>query len=147
MPETEPDWDTVMEMEAESRRDAGIESPAATMRRAAQLMRERAADAEKEGYGSTHPGKPWCPEWTYTVVRHVERNLDTECTAHPWGSENEGDCNTWGRYAGYHVAGMHPGVALALAAWLDAAWNEGMEWDEALSVARAYLGEPDDRRT
>lgn len=42
------------------------------------------------------------------------------------------------------VAAMNPAVALPLADWLDAAaqaWDEGMEWDEALSVARAYLGE------
>lgn len=42
------------------------------------------------------------------------------------------------------VTSMSPLVASALADWLDAAaqaWDEGMEWDEALIVARAYLGE------
>ena len=122
------------------------ENPAETLRHAAKLMRERAAEAEQAGYGSDHPGQPWCSSWTYSTVRHIERNVDMECTDHPWGSENEGDCNTWGRYAGYHVAAMHPGVALALAEWLDEvaadrhaslpAWVD----DGALKIARAYLG-------
>ena len=127
------------------------ETLAETIRRAAVLVRERAAEAEKEGYGSSHPGRPWCPEWTWSVVRHVERNLDAECTAHPWGSENEGDCNTWGRYAGYHIAAMHPGVALALADWLEreAALIDAQVFPQSdpamekypLAVARTYLGE------
>lgn len=43
-----------------------------------------------------------------------------------------------------YIAAMHPRVALAVAEWLDAAaqaWDEGMEWDEALNVASAYLNE------
>jgi hypothetical protein len=120
------------------------------MRRTAKLMRERAAEAEREGFGSGHPGQPWCPDWTWSVVRHVNRNLDAECSKHEWGSENEGECNTWGRYAGYHIAAMHPGVALAVAEWLEteAAMadqrgnsTEGQTF-HALKVARAYLGEP-----
>jgi hypothetical protein len=123
------------------------ENPAGTMRRAAALMRERAEEAEKEGYGSDHPGRPWCPDWTWSIVRHVNRNMDTECTVHPWGADNEGECNTWGRYAGYHIAGMHPGVALAVAEWLDEVAADRHAcldaWVErgALAIARAYLGE------
>ena len=120
-------------------------TPAEEFREAAKLMRERAAEAEQDGYDSDHPGKPWCVSWTYTAVRHVQRNLDIECSEHEWGTEKEGECNRWGRYAGYHIAGMHPGVALALADWLDEvaadshsslpAWVE----DGALKIARAYL--------
>jgi hypothetical protein len=131
------------------------EAPAAQLRAAAKLMRERATEAETPGYESDHPGKPWCPEWTYTVVRHVSRNVDTDCSAHPWDSENERDCNRWGRHAGYHIAGMHPGVALAVADWLEAeaaaadlvandpvtARAVGLPDKRALAVARAYLGE------
>ncbi len=47
-----------------------------------------------------------------------------------------------------YIASMHPGVALAVADWLDsAAERDGQvmvlvreEWDAALNVARAYLG-------
>ena len=124
-------------------------SPAEELRAAAKLMRERAAEAEQSGYESTHPGKPWCPEWTYGVVRHVQRNMDSDCTAHPWGTEREGDCNQWGRHAGYHIAAWSPAVALAVADWLDKiAWSAELDadlinrvgGDEALAVARAYLG-------
>lgn len=102
-------------------------TPAQELREAARLMRERAKEAEQAGYDSDHPGKPWCPEWTYTAVRHVQRNCDIECSEHEWGTEKEGECNRWGRYAGYHIAGMHPGVALAVADWLDqyVGWIEG----------------------
>lgn len=124
-------------------------TPAEELRAAAKLMRERAAEAEQPGYGSTSPGRPWCPAWTYGIVRHVQRNMDSDCTEHPWGSEHEGDCNQWGRYAGYHIASWHPGVALAVADWLDKiAWSVEVDpdlisrigGDEALAVARAYLG-------
>lgn len=122
-------------------------TPAEELREAAKLMRERAAEAEQDGYDSDHPGKPWCPSWAYTAVRHVQRNLDIECSEHEWGTEKEGECNRWGRYAGYHIAGMHPGVALAVANWLDI--EAGIlekelpdptgGWAEARAVARAYL--------
>jgi hypothetical protein len=124
-------------------------TPAEELGEAAKLMRERAAEAERSGYGSTHPGQPWCPAWTYSVVRHVERNMDSECSEHPWGSENEGECNTWGRYAGYHIAGMHPAFALAVADWLDAEYRSSRAGEPGgiecvsnlpLMVARAYLG-------
>jgi hypothetical protein len=126
---------------------AATMNPAAELREAAKLMRERAAEAEKPGYDSTHPGKPWCPAWTYSVVRHVNRNMDSECSEHPWGSESEGDCNQWGRHAGYHIAGMHPAFAVAVAEWLDEVAADSHAslpaWVEsgALKIARAYLGE------
>jgi hypothetical protein len=40
---------------------------------------------------------------------------------------------------------LSPALRDALAEWLDAAadaWDEGMEWDEALAVARACLPDP-----
>ena len=121
-------------------------TPAQELRQAAKLMRERATEAEKPGYDSDHPGKPWCPAWTYSAVRHVQRNLDLDCVEHEYGTEREGDCNRWGRYAGYHIAGMHPGVALAVADWLDstAGFLEDRVtiWGDqyALAAARVYLG-------
>ena len=123
------------------------------IRRAAELMRERAAEAERPPYGSDHANQPWCPDWTWQAVRHVNRNMDMECPAHPWDSDSEGECNTWGRYAGYHIASWHPGVALAVADWLDYAaevddFNTQRGYSSAAhgwvtratNVARAYLG-------
>ena len=115
-------------------------TPAQELREAAKLMRERASEAERPGYESSHPGRPWCPAWTYSVVRHVSRNLDTECSEHPWGSEHEGDCNQWGRWAGYHIAAMHPGVALAVADWLEAAASDA---DEFLELDAPECGHAD----
>jgi hypothetical protein len=125
-------------------------TPAEELRTAAKLMRERATEAEQPGYDSDHPGRPWCLSWTYSAVRHVQRNLDIDCLEHEEGTEKEGECNRWGRYAGYHIAGMHPGVALAVADWLDVVAAEveqcpadaftATDPKPALAVARAYQG-------
>lgn len=124
------------------------------IRRAAKLMRERATEAEQDGYGSDHPGQPWCPSWTYTAVRHVHRNMSIDCSEHPDedGSDKWLECNQWGRYAGYHIAGMTPAVGIALADVLEnearAAELAGEDADSInlpderiLTLARIYLGE------
>jgi hypothetical protein len=113
------------------------ESPAETLRRAAKRMRERA--------GTATPG-PWRPVagiWqseTFAAVigpKGVPENAETWLMATGHGAASqEADAD--------HASSWHPGVALAVAEWLDAAaqaWDERMEWDEALIVARAYLGE------
>jgi hypothetical protein len=98
------------------------ENPAATVRRAAKLMRERAALV---------PPPPWYPA-VHDVTTHD--GLDVIASS---------GLTVRAQY----VASMHPGVALAIADWLDEvaadrhaalpAWAEAA----ALAAARAYLGE------
>src|SRR5450755_3104959 len=106
------------------------ETSAETRRRAAHLMRERAMEAT--------PG-PW-------------EHDDAEVIA-----DQESVVDGLNPANAVHIAGMHPGVALALADWLDAEARDddaraflgealGYEVragraDEGLKVARAYLGE------
>jgi hypothetical protein len=68
---------------------------------------------------------------------------------------NANDPETWLMATGHggrsqeadadHAAGMHPGVALAVADWLDRFGDKlycygPREFDHALAIARAYLG-------
>lgn len=116
------------------------------LREAAALMRER-AEAATDGV---------CPEWTRSAVRHIARNCDIEC----WHKDSDplvkkyhdadGMPETWTRYDdAEHIASWHPAVALAVADWLDkeAAWVDlgaaNSPDNEALAVARAYLGRAD----
>lgn len=110
------------------------ETPADTIRRAAQLMRERATAAS--------PG-PW----------HIGNAVDptTPCNVHTFpGAQDVADNVGW--LDAEHIAAMHPGVALAVAAWLDTWHPYGLtdetvaddwaeEYQHALAVSRAYLGE------
>lgn len=91
---------------------------AADLREVAADIRAKAAEAEQAGYGSDDPAKPWCSDWTYQAVRHVNRNMDMECPEHTWDDGRDNECNTWGRYAGHHIAAWAPVVALAVADWL-----------------------------
>lgn len=89
-----------------------------TLRKAAQLMRERAKAAT--------PG-PW------------------RVSGHDVVNEYEQIAETWLKVDAEHIAGMHRGVALAVADWLDfAAQNFGYRGEaeaaHAFAVARAYLG-------
>ena len=93
------------------------ETAAETMRRrAARLMRERATEAT--------PG-PWMQDDDYPG----------DVTA------GERESVVTGAYAADapHIAGMHPGVALAVADWLDEAADDRVG-DSALYVACTYLG-------
>lgn len=120
------------------------------MRRAAELMRERAKPAVTPEWGA----EPW----------HAE-----ECTARPrcacivaQGERRPADeaqvppirfvCDAENPVLGTYIASWHPGVALAVADLLDRlAWTLGLDpdlsarvgCDEALEIARAYLGEGD----
>lgn len=80
------------------------------LRRAAKTLREHAEKAQHE--------HPWCPDYTWTAVRHVQRNCDLEvdCATH---GDDRTDCWSFNMYDGRYVALMHPPVALALAQWLD----------------------------
>lgn len=105
-------------------------TPAETLRAAAKLMRERAEAVPQN----------WC------LVRSQIIAVGTGRLA---GTDVIGDCQVPARAA--YVASMHPGVALAVADWLELA--AGLDdatvfpaGDEvftrrALAVARAYLGE------
>ena len=120
------------------------DTPADTIRRAATLMRERAAAASPGPWhigNAIDPTKP-CNLHTFPAVQPVADNvgwLDAE-----------------------HIAGLHPAVALVAADQYDAIgaemayWNAHEddygrvlqtlvgprpEWTAALAAARAYLGE------
>lgn len=99
------------------------ESPAETMRRAARLMRERAALV---------PPPPW-----YSAVHDVTTHDGLDVIA-----------SSGLTVRAQYVASWHPGVALAVADLLDAAADD-LDADErclmtqagVLRLARAYLGE------
>ena len=105
------------------------ETPAETIRRAAALMRERAEAAMRDGASK--------PPWA------VGARQSCGCCEVVTDADGSQITVADDRQSG-HIASWHPFAALAVADWLDAAaqaWDEGMEWDEALAVARAYLGE------
>lgn len=118
------------------------ETPAETIRRAAKLMRERAEAAT--------PGS-----WLGVMGRFEDADWPCVITA-------EGDlkdARTWLLGAGNggvnreadaaHAGSWHPLVALAVADWLESfngtAWGPAVrhspEYEYALKIARAYLGE------
>lgn len=107
-------------------------TPAQELREAARLIRERAQAAS---------AAPWC-------VRVLPAR--TTGTLHPSPAQYmviAGPVNVAnaGEPDAPFIAAMHPGVALALADWLDRTaaddeFGEVTGFDEALAVARAYLG-------
>jgi hypothetical protein len=120
------------------------------LRHAATVLREHAGGAQNK--------RPWCPDYTWAAVRHVQRNCgdDFECGMH--GADPDAECWSFDMYDGRYVALMHPPVALALAALLDAAapaWAiDGSEpprnpkdravMYELVALARAILREDPD---
>lgn len=129
-----------------------VESPAATLRRAAEKIRKLAAQSTGAPWETTWRGQEYhldgyrdgdlepISEWTYAIA-----------TWEPEASEQRAECDT--ANADY-MAAMHPGVGLALAEWLDTVarhcadgyvcCDSGEHRCEtvapALSVARAVLG-------
>jgi hypothetical protein len=100
------------------------------MRRAAELMRDRAALV---------PPPPW-----YPAVHDVTTRDGLDVIA-----------SSGLTVRAQYVASMHPGFAAAVADLLDKiAWMGELDpemlgrvgCDEAIAIARAYLGEPDDRQ-
>ena len=107
------------------------ETPAETIRRAAALVRERAEGCEPRRWHWAALGEKRYPQ---RVTSDGNAGLIAECYIDPAHRPYEAE----------HIASWSPLPALAVAEWLDAAaqaWDEGVEWDEALAVARAYLGE------
>jgi len=107
---------------------ADTENPAETMRRAAARMRERAEAASCLGMSIS----PWRTGEPYDC-RCCEEVTDATGSLIAKVDDRQSE----------HIASWHPAVALAVAEWLDAAadaWDERVEWDEALLVAMAYLG-------
>jgi hypothetical protein len=101
------------------------ETPAKILRRAAELMRERAEHA-----AILNPS-PW------TVA--IEGTPEV-----PWVKSGKGGVIAPAYLVeAEHIAAMHPGVALALADWLDDEATNGIAPDPnpALKFARTYLGE------
>ena len=127
----------------------------------AELLREAAATLQEAIDEASDPGyqadsAPLCPQWTYTAVRHVERNMDIECPAHD-DLDPDDECRRWGRYDGHLIAllGTVPaGQAIAdwlvatAAFWVRMAWYadrtdqelDGADFEPATTVARAILG-------
>lgn len=106
---------------------------AAIMRQAAALMRERAEAASPGPWHQMCMGSEGCQVLNDGHLR--ERKHVAFSGRKEWKADHA-DAT--------YIASMHPFVAAALAEWLDAAaqaWDERVEWDEALNVARAYLGE------
>lgn len=135
------------------------ETPADTIRRAAQLMRERAAKAT--------PG-PWTTEWVGQQCQiQAPNSADGEpiaewtyaiATWEPEVHQQRAECQTGDAE---HIAAIHPGVATAISDSWDATAKEAAHWNAyeenghvrqcligtrhdwtlILAAARAYLGE------
>ena len=117
------------------------ETPAETIRRAAALMRER-AEAATPGPWVGVIGKFKDAEWPCVIAAQGDtKDPETWLMGAGNGAANaEADAT--------HSGSWHPGVALAVADWLDDAAHAYETFDGAvpghsLKVARAYLGEPD----
>ena len=114
--------------------------PAALLREAAALMRDRAAAATPGRWREMHLGSEGC------IVLNDGRLRDRKRVAMFGAKEWKAD-----HADAEYVAGMQPAVALAVADWLDVAATCGCEegddhWQDksaALAVARVYLGRDD----
>ena len=110
------------------------ETPAETIRRAARLMRERAEAATCLGMSVS----PWRTGEPY----------DCGCCEEVTDATGSLIAKVDDRQSG-HVASWHPLAALAVAGWLESfngtVWGPSVrhspEYEYALKVARAYLGE------
>lgn len=103
----------------QGRGDVNTETPAAQLRAAAKLMRERAKKATP-GPWRTHD--TWLPAGGHTATVLSGEGNDTDLRAwlptfkdvdQPWDSER----NAWADAE--HIASWHPLVALAVADWLE----------------------------
>jgi hypothetical protein len=117
------------------------QSPAETLRAAASLLRQRAEKAT--------PG-PWKPMVLGSEGYLVHRDSGT-IRERGRGRVARFGCKDWDadRADAEYVAAMHPLVGVALAGWLDRFGDKlycygPAEFEHALAIARAYLGETDD---
>jgi hypothetical protein len=116
------------------------ESPTVPLRAAAELIRKRASRAANEADEDTLV----C--WETEMIGGQERVI--EIRQYPGGTDHDMIAVPAQGDVAEHVAGWHPHVARAVAAWLEFeadALDEGGEpdpaSDHALAVARVYLGE------
>lgn len=152
------------------------EIPAETMRRAAKQMREHAKAATPGPWErpldvrqkaiviaelpENEEPRSWrggiipddAAAWTGPTGRYAGQRERVVVVSAPSNTVTGFERKRSGRDL-EHIAGMHPGVALALADWLDAAARDAdrdLDWTavlaEGLEVAEAYLGEGDYRR-
>ena len=110
-------------------------SPSAYLRAAAATLREVAAKATPGLWQHMCMGSDGCLVLRRNgTVRERGRGRVAKFWLKDWQADHA-DAE--------YVATMAPPVAAALADWLDAAaqaWDEGMEWPEALAVAGAVNG-------
>lgn len=105
------------------------------LRRAANLMRERAEAA------TAGPWETYTNMHAEVFVSEIGRRGFGVISNPATGREDYGKANA------EHIASWHPAVALAVADWLMRVvdWDErgyrGEDWTDALTVARAYLGD------
>lgn len=116
---------------------------AETLRRAANLMRERAENPQV-------PPGPWSWRWIGQEATVLDPTGDflVENTYVVSNNGIAGHLREDVEGLEAHIASWHPAVALAVADWLANFadhWDAGDygpdEWDAAVAVARAYLGE------
>lgn len=108
---------------------------AETLRRAAELMRERAEAATNYPWMASAPGEVW-------------KHYDGQVRAVGFPDDFDPSiCDVLDNADAQHIASWHPDVALAVADWLDRIGADDRptsaldrEGRSALAVARAYLG-------
>jgi hypothetical protein len=122
------------------------DSPAAELRQAALLMRERAEKAERgPWFTAEHHGRDIADEGWSDLRVTAAADAPPVAIAYLTGITEPDLANE----NAVHIASWHPGAALAVADWLDAeaerAEVTGFSLHSlgpgALAVARAYLGE------
>jgi hypothetical protein len=113
------------------------EFPADEIRRAAALMREKAEAASPGPWHHMCLGSEGCQ-----VINdgHLRERKHVSFSGRKEWKADHADAQ--------HIAGMHPLVALAVADWLSTFAGRGCDqdfavpdWNGALAIARAYLGE------
>jgi hypothetical protein len=114
------------------------------LRAAAKAMRDKAT-ASTQGPWELMPWTVSAPRYTTYMVATPGETEIADCRPEPWLFE-DGDQPVYAAN-GYHIAAWHPGVALAVADWLD---SEAESWDgdeadiaylHPYSVARVFLGD------
>lgn len=127
---------------ATAEREAAEEAPESVLERAAMLMRQRAQDAYPGPWISDENDDCWrlhsAPDRRFPTAQILKAPKHGTPYAEYWPDKPTSE----------HIVSWHPGVALAVADWLDS-WA-GIEWDPqkyrsgdqeaAWRVAHAYMG-------
>ena len=114
-------------------------TPAQELRIAAKTMRERAQAATRGPWEAEDDEDCWRLFGAVTPNMHPLQLIKAPKHSTPYAEYWPGEADS------AFIASMHPGVALAVADWLertviDMEYGEVTGDDEALAVARAYLG-------